>query len=127
MKLSQIFNAPFFVAVVALIVIIVQSFTGFFIAPEIQIGILAGIGVLVRVFTGRDLFGETPEAPVITPGSNTKLLWQSKMFWASVVAIIAVPLDAIFGFKISPDVMLQIFVTIQFLLSIITHKPVTLT
>ena len=121
MKAKQIFNGIFFMNLVSVIVIVVQSMTGFFIDPAIQVGILTLLNLVFRFTTGGI------KAPVeAKPDVKPKLLYESKVFWTSVLAFAGGITQSITGWAIPPEVYLQVISGIAFLLSVITHKPVVI-
>jgi hypothetical protein len=120
MKAKQIFNGIFFVNLLSVIVIAVQSFTGYFIDPAIQVGILTVLNLFFRFSTGQ-ITAPVGEAPV-----KAKLWYESKMLWTSILGFAGVIVQSFTGWTIPPEAYLQIIAGVAFVISVVTHKPVVI-
>jgi hypothetical protein len=111
----------------ALFVLVVQFFTGFFIEPEIQVLLLGGINAFARMTTGRDLISGALIAPVTAPYNiTTKKIYESRLFWLSVVGVLGAGIQIAFGWVVEPK---YYAVALSFALSLIakiTKRPIKL-
>lgn len=112
----------------ALLVLVVQFFTGFFIEPEIQIMLLTGGNILLRSFVGRDLFTGEIRAAVKEPYKfvPVKKLWYSKVFWVSIIGILGAAAQWKFGWTIEPESYGVILSVLGSLIGAITKEPVSI-
>lgn len=122
MKLKQIFNVIFFVNLISIIVIGVQTFTGYFIDPAVQVGALTILNLIFRFTTG-SISAPIDKAPA---GVNPKVWYQSKMIWISLLSFFGGIIQSLTGWAIPADMYLQIIAGIAFIISIVTHKPIVI-
>jgi hypothetical protein len=120
MKAKNFFNGIFFFNLLSVVVIAVQHFTGYFISPEIQIAVLTVLNLVFRFTTG------TVTAPIVQEPVKSKLWYESKMFWTSILSFIGAAIQSVTGWQIPPEAYLQIISGIAFVISIVTHKPVNI-
>lgn len=125
MKARQIFNGIFFVNLLAMVVIGVQLFTGFFIEPGIQVAILTIVNMAFRLFTGQVIIADV-KASVEHSVEKPKIWYESKMLWLSIISFVGAMIQSITGWTIPQDAYLQIVTAISFVIAIVTHKPVNI-
>lgn len=111
----------------ALLVLVIQFFTGFFIEPEMQVIVLTTANGIFRAFVGRDLISGEIRSVVDSAYEFTcKTIWESKLFWLSVLGVIGAAAQWRFGWVIDPKYYLTVISAVATMIAAITKKPVKL-